>query len=439
MSKIVIVGAGVGGLAFAYKYTGSAEIVLFEKKSREDLGFPWHDSVKAEVFDELGIPLPKKGVCGKKLFDMFSPSCRGYVPQRQKTVSGGYEIDRIELIKHLLSLAEDKADMHFSTAVHGLILNEGNVIGVKTDDGDFLADMVIDASGAFSSLRREICPNEEDREPNPDEILYCMRAMFKIDDGAYVPPKDAVYVKHLGGTALSWLRTAPESNNMDVFVSSIGTPLSAEYIERAENDMRERNSAFSKNVVYRRYERLALRYPLSTMVYNSFAFVGDSAYTANPVNGCGIENALRGGALLADTLNNAKGFSINDLWEYQVKFMRQVGSTLIALDIFKRWVFDVSPEDIDWLFDTMIGEEIIEYLTTTEKKSFNPKIFLNKIPVAFDRKDILSEGLAVVSKAAQAKAFALMIPVKYDKKLVTSWEKRYNDYIRKRKKDKKVK
>lgn len=425
MTKIIVVGAGLGGLAFAYKYGGNAEIKIYEKRSKEELGFPWHDSVKAETFTDLDIPLPKEGVCGKKPFDIYSPSGKGYVPQRQKTVSLGYEINRFSLINHFIDLASQKATIKFQEQVTKI--EKGKV---TFDDGRTEScDLIIDACGAFSPLRKYVCEDEEDFEPSSEDILYCYRAAYRIPEGGYVAERDAVYLKRIV-SAVSWCRTAPESDCMDVFVSSLGSPLTQEIIDEVEKDIRARHQV-SFDVVFKRAERLALRAPLSQMAFDGYAAVGDSAFSANPTNGCGIENALRSGAILADVLTAADNdFSIEKLWGYQVKFMREIGSDLLALDVFKRWIFKIPSEDVSWLFDSVIGEEIVKYLTEEKyEKSFNPKLFLSKIPVAFGRTDILSDGIKTLTTAGIAKGFAMLIPSNYDKKVVTSWKKRYNGYI----------
>ena len=431
MSKIIIIGAGIGGLAFAYKYQGTDEIYLFEKAARHELGFPWYDSVKAEAFKDTEIPLPEKGVCKKKYIHMYSPSCNVEIPQRKKTVKKGYEINRVALLDHLIESVKDKVTMRFESEVTGLAKYCGKVTGVFVGGVLYKADLVIDASGAFSKLRSFVCDDPADHKPSADEILYCMRALYKADENIVKDHTDAVYLKHKGGTALSWCRSTPDFKQMDVFVSSIGVPLTKLYVESEEEDMFRRNPALSKTVIQRRWEMLALRSPLSQFTYDSFAFVGDSAYMTNPINGCGIENAMRAGAILADVLNKKHDFSQENLWNYQVKFMHSVGSDLVALDVIKRWAYGVAAEDIDWFFDTMIGEEIVAFFSGSSKKPLNPKVLLDKVLVALERKELAPQVLKVVTRAAQAKAYALLIPAKYEPKLVDLWKTRYNDFLRK--------
>ncbi len=430
MAKIIIIGAGVGGLAFAYKYQGTDEICLFEQAARHDLGFPWYDSVKAEAFKDTDIPLPEKGVYKKKYIHMYSPNCNVDIPQRKKTVKKGYEISRVALLDHLFELIKDKVALHFESEVTGLSKSCGKVTGVYVGGVLYEADMVIDASGAFSKLRSFVCEDPADYEPNADEILYCERALYKADEDIVKDHTDAVYLKHRGGTALSWCRSTPDLKQMDVFVSSIGAKLTEAYVEAEEKDMYDRNPALSRAVIQRRWEKLALRAPLSQFVYDSFAFVGDSAYMTNPINGCGIENAMRAGAILADVLNKKHDFSMVNLWNYQVKFMHSVGSGLVALDVIKRWAYGVVPEDIDWFFNTVLGAEIVAFFSGSSKKPLNPKVLLDKIPVALERKEFAPQVLKVISRAAQAKAYALLIPAKYEPRLVDLWKTRYNDYMR---------
>ena len=150
----------------------------------------------------------------------------------------------------------------------------------------------------------------------------------------------------------------------------------------------------------------------------------------NPINGCGIENAMRAGAILADVLNKKHDFSKENLWNYQVKFMHSVGSDLVALDVIKRWAYGVVPEDIDWFFNTVLGAEIVAFFSGSSKRPLNPKVILDKTPVALERKEFAPQVLKVISRAAQAKAYALLIPAKYEPKLVDLWKIHYNDFMR---------
>ena len=118
-------------------------------------------------------------------------------------------------------------------------------------------------------------------------------------------------------------------------------------------------------------------------------------------------------------------------WNYQVKFMHSVGSDLVALDVIKRWAYGVAAEDIDWFFDTVLGAEIVVFFSGSSKRPLNPKVLLDKIPVALERKELAPQVLKVVTRAAQAKAYALLIPAKYEPKLVDLWKTRYNDFLRK--------
>ena len=434
MAQIVIVGAGLGGLSFAYHYTGTAKLILIEKEKKEDLGFPWHDSVKLDVFKQTNYPLPPFGVCSKKTIEMYSPNGENHLPQRKKTVSSGAEISRKYLISHAINLVETKVEMHFGTTVQK-IQSINNGYSLKLNNGKSIdADLIIDASGGFSTLRQYVMDDPSDFMPLEDEILYTTRAMYKIPTGTKLVEKDASYIKHLGVPGVAWCRTAPESNNMDVFVSSLGKPLTSSMIEESENDMRKHNSAFSYDLVNRRNEKLALRYPLSQCVYDNYVAVGDSAYSSNPVNGCGIENALRSGFILAEVLNTKSEYTISNLWEYQFKYMHSIGADLVFLDIIKRWVFEVTPEDINWLFNTLLGEDVLSHFNNKKhKKDFDISILLDKMPIAWSRKDLFSFALSAFSTAASARMVALMVPPVYEKKLVLTWRKKYNSYIREHK------
>ena len=58
--KIVVAGAGHGGLVAASKLAQSGfDVTVYEKKNRDELGYDWLDAVDPRAFYEVGLELPK--------------------------------------------------------------------------------------------------------------------------------------------------------------------------------------------------------------------------------------------------------------------------------------------------------------------------------------------------------------------------------------------
>ena len=66
--KIVVVGAGIGGMLVAEKLGGLGfDVVVYEKaNSLDEMRYDWHDDVSPVVFEELGLTIPKESA--PKLF-----------------------------------------------------------------------------------------------------------------------------------------------------------------------------------------------------------------------------------------------------------------------------------------------------------------------------------------------------------------------------------
>ena len=92
--KIIILGAGIGGLYVA-KTLGKLgyDVVVYEKKLRSQLGYPWHYAIYKDTFKHLGIDIPQNFVLQKQILNFYGPSGDGYISQGTKA-GKNYDIDR---------------------------------------------------------------------------------------------------------------------------------------------------------------------------------------------------------------------------------------------------------------------------------------------------------------------------------------------------------
>ena len=61
MKKVIVAGAGHGGLTAAYNLAKNGyDVTVIEKKKREDLGYDWDDSLSEAAFVGSGIPCPEE-------------------------------------------------------------------------------------------------------------------------------------------------------------------------------------------------------------------------------------------------------------------------------------------------------------------------------------------------------------------------------------------
>ena len=178
---------------------------------------------------------------------------------------------------------------------------------------------------------------------------------------------------------------------------------------------------------------------MAVFVADGYALLGDSAFMEMPMVGSGIESSLKAGYYLANTILSpfCSNFSAKELWEYEVKFMRNLGSNFLAADYLKRWAMSLSDEELNWVYSSGLITEnlsILENSDNSEKfnlkslKESNPGFF-KKAGIALKRKDILSKTIKALNVAAQAKITAMLIPPIYKIPNVAKWAKKYNSFI----------
>lgn len=419
MRKIVIIGVGLGGLMFAHRYKGDAKIEIYEASEREKLGYPWCDTIRLSSFTDNELPIPSFALEEKKLFNITIPDGIGKIKQREKLLKERAEINRKELIEYMIATLEPKASFNFGKRVRGLKKEDEKICGIVLETGEEIdADLVIDASGGFSEMRKFLPLEESDFEPSPSETLHYYRAYYENNPDAPELEFDSVYLKMLGENAISWVRTAPEKK-IDVFIAHTES-LPTTFLFRAFNDLQFRNERLSSTPIFVKRGKIAIRYPLSTIVFDGFALVGDSAYMSMPMTGSGMDNAMYAGSLLAETVNELgeKEFTKQNLWGYQARYFRALGANMYACDLLLKYGFSISDEDLSWFFNEILtesngGRDIVEKLKGLVKK-----------------KKMAGSTLKVLSYALGARTAVSLVPPIYNENLIKVWTKKYNEMIK---------
>lgn len=418
MAKIIIIGCGLGGLAFALKYKGQAEIEICEKRNREDLGFPWCDTIRLSSFIDNDFVLPELALNKKKRFYMTIPDSKGKIIQRKKIEEERAEIDRKAFIDFFIDQAQAKAKITFGKGVIDLIMSGDKIEGVVFEDGSSeSADLVIDSSGAFSTIRQKLPLSITDYSPDNNETMHYYRGYYLPNVDQEETEYDCVYLKTMGENAIAWVRTAP-NGYLDVFIAHMGG-LDDEFIQKVFDDLSARTSRLSSTAVFVKRGCLALRYPLSRIVFDNFALVGDSAYMSMPMTGSGMDNAIYAGVLLASVVDEIEDdFSIKNLWKYQSKYFHSLGSNMYVADMLLRYGMQLETSDVIWFFNEFVGAK------------YTPKEIQRKLKTVFEKKVLTSVGFKVLGKMIKAKALALRVPIVYDKDSVDAWSEKYDYFIR---------
>lgn len=436
MTKIIIAGAGVGGLVCAQRLVKKGyEIILFEAKARNELSYAWYDDIRFDVFEKTDIEPPAREFYEQKSKWVFvSPDQQNRIPVPPAKPMEEVSISRRALTDYLMSLVEKNIQTHFETAVESLIIEDNFVKGVKAGGKEYLADLVIDCTGMRSPLRAQanISP-QIPADADKNGIMYGYRAFYKRAENSEAPTiASTLYLKHQDSVGISWCNLNPR-NEVDVLIGRIGTPLTDEIISEALADLRRGNPILSEELVRPAVQTtIAVSAPLSCIVTNGYVLLGDSAYMTMPIMGSGIESSMKAGKILAEVITDEQltHFSAVELWEYQEEFFDEFGEDYVFIDVMKRWLLDLPPADINWVFGAgLVTDEDLAIISTDGGK-LKVSSILKKVGILFKRFDIVRAALKQLRVALKAKKHVGKLPEKYDAEKFAKWQAKYEGFFK---------
>lgn len=423
--KIIIAGAGHGGLiAGALLAEKGYDVTVYERNIRDDLGYDWEDSVEKKIFRECSLPEPDESACRpSQSMKFYNPNLRSSItvsPSGEGTVM----IERKYLYKMLLENAEEKGVRFvFNTEILSPITDGLRVVGIRTTDGDVFGDLVIDAAGINSPVRRNlpVCCNI-DRDYDYGECFYAYRAYF---DKLSAPEPDVpyeVFLKPGGERGISWVITW--DNEVDVLIGKMQPPSKRE-LEAELEKMREFSPQIGRKVLRGgEIGQIPVRRPLSVMVCDGYAAVGDSAYMTLPMTGSGICASMRAGMILADVVSNDKNneFSAKTLWEYNKRYILHFGLNFAAIDILKNIIICMETDGINFLFDKQIITESDMKFGKGQGGNVSFSDMASKAFKGIGNLPVLFRTAGALSKGDAAKKVYREIPQEYDETAVLKWK-----------------
>ena len=132
MGKIIVIGAGQGGLVAAkhLKKFGH-DVVVYEAESRENAAHPWRDDIRRAVFEEAGLtPIPVSDCVQKNKWKFVSPDEKSTLRVPMTPPLEEIAIDRRYLLEYLLKECEG-VEVHFNSPVENLITDGDKVAFIK--------------------------------------------------------------------------------------------------------------------------------------------------------------------------------------------------------------------------------------------------------------------------------------------------------------------
>lgn len=429
MKKIIVAGAGHGGLTAAAELAKNGfDVTVIEKNFPEKMGHDWHDSMRKSTFEKSGVPLPDD-----EFFFPMENVCY-YNPKKSvkltpdKDQSNIVYIDRKVLIAHLLSYAEDcGVKFIFGTqAVRGSY-SKSKVKGIVISDGDgekeLSCDMIIDAAGMFSPIRRSIPECTGIKRDLPGNDVFCVwRGYFEKTENILASPPFSIYFYHCSHPGMDWAIT--RDSYVDVLVGGFSA-LSEKNVSDALADF-NREYPFMKKNTFRggSFETIPLGKTPPVLVYDGYALVGDSAVMTEPLSGSGIDLSMKAGKLLADTIIKAGGdFSREALWEYNYEYFRQFACKYYNDLIIKSFLSEVDSDDIDFFLEEKIMTE--KEVAGGGRVKYSIPELLSKLNVV-KRPRLLIPLSTALEKIILLEAVKKTLPEKYNSKKVLKWKRIYD-------------
>jgi len=379
---VIVVGAGTGGATSArFAAKKGLDVCLIDRKPRVKIGDKiCGDAVGNEIFDFLKINHPKNEelscyIKGAKLYSPNLKKCITLLDPKQ----AGYIVNRLEFGQRLLNDSLDAGVKQFldNTMALDLLYKNGTVIGlkVKLENGEKItlnAKIVIDASGFYSTLRKNVRSSLIEKDLSKSDSILCYREIVKfsptdqqVDDPEYIT---IILDQEKAPGGYIWYFPKNESS------VNIGIGTFMDYRGKVK-DLYKKN-VFQEFIKTSKVKILStgggvvpVRRPLWSCADNGFMLVGDAACQVNPLHGGGIDPSMRAGFHAANSAVHAienNDNSVTELWDYNYNIMTSFGAEFASLDLLRIVLQNLSNEELNFGLerDLLSGEEILEISST---------------------------------------------------------------------------
>ncbi len=437
-TKIIVAGGGHGGIATATLLAEKGyDVTVYEKNSRENMGYDWTDIFGPDSLNDIGLDLPHESLFEYKT-DMTFYSTDEKIPIYQDTPDDEKEIkmERRDIYNMLIEKAEKHGvNFVYSCKIEAPIIDGTRVVGIKTDKGDIYGDLIIDACGCQSPVRMNLPKNFRiQKAPSKNEKFYVYRAFYNKVDGAVAEDKYKVCMLPEGKTGIGWV--ASEEEYTDLLIGRF-EPFDLAEAERTAEVYRSKNPTLGTELVRGgQFVQIPVRQPLSVMVCDGYAAIGDSAFMTVPIIGSGIANSFRAAKILAQTIIDDfdNEYSGKTLWNYQLRYYNELGSGLAPLAIVKLLLTKLTPEQLNYIFEN--GILTSQEMTITAKNTgmsdflhFSPDLPKRGLAIVKD-KNLTKELLWVAKKMVEVIIACSSIPKEYDRAEVFKWAWKYDQIFR---------
>ena len=437
--KIIVAGAGHGGIAAAALLSKfGMDVTVYERGAEGTLGYDWTDIFSPSAWKAAGMELPPRDKYEYKTnMTFYSPGLQ--IPLTQIIPEDEIEMkmERKDIYNQLISHAlKCGVKFVYDCNISGPVLSGNRVVGIKTDKGDFNADLVIDAAGINSPVRTNLpamCGIE--KSPRACETLYVYRAFYNIADEKKPDAKYKIFLLPEGKRGIAWI--AAEEGFTDLLIGKF-EPFGIEEANKSADFLRESNPHLGHKLLRGgQFTEIPVRQPLSVMVCDGYSAIGDSAFMTMPIIGSGIANSFKAAKMLADTVlaDKAGAYSADTLWDYQVKYYKQIGAGLAQIACIKSLLLNITASELDYCFekgirtaqDFAIGSD---NTSLAGMVTFKPFDIIKRAQALLDENPLLKKVLKLGYKIGKVTIITKMMPKKRKPTSVADWSRQYIEFYK---------
>ncbi len=437
--KIIIAGAGHGGIVAATKLGAKGyDVTIYEKNEEENLGHDQSDYFDLNALSYSKIPVPKKGVTGKVPITFIS-SDENASPITQNIGEDSINlcVDRHEFLSYLVSRAKKNGvKFVFGCNITEPIVYGNRVCGFKTDKGDILGDLVIDACGINSPVRKNLPENLNiEKEAGTFNTLYAYRAYYDRVEGEPDPEfMYKVYLTSDGSDGMQWVVT--DEDSVDILIGRF-RPIREGEIEEEFEKMRKDNPHLSDKLIRGgKIIEIPVRQPLPVLVADGYAAIGDSAFMTIAIKGSGIGYNLRAGSILAKAIeHDTEGkYSAESLWEYQTTFFSEIGFGACTMAVIKNIFPYLTAEEVAYAFkEKIISERDLNLSGEGGIMSVLSNIGIHgitdKVKKLFENEPLKKKFTDTAIHSGQVKLLMTNFPKEYNRENIEKWVDKYNTFF----------
>ncbi|MBR1811327.1 MAG: NAD(P)/FAD-dependent oxidoreductase [Clostridia bacterium] len=431
MSKIIVAGAGHGGLvAAAHLAKNGYDVTVYEKKKKGTVGYDWTDAFDRSALTFAGIELP----ADTKLYHLHPMAFYG-PSQKVKLIAGdsrgeySTNMDRKAICKLLISFAEENGvKICYNSEVLAPIVEGDRVIGINVRSAGKIkavcGDLIIDALGCNSALRLNL-PAFMDMEGrfNRAEVFYSYRAFYELTG----EPSTEYHENHFFHNykpGLCWFMDYPDY--CDILIGRFD-PFTDDDVAETVAKFRETYPELGTKILRGgQHAIIPIRKAIGRLVLNGYVAVGDSAAMTIPLIGSGISNSVMAGKMLADSVIAAEGVTdVASLWRYQVQYFKKIGAKMAKIDKMRELIGTMSGEDVDFLLENgVLTTEDISAATGGGLKIGVPQV-AEKAYRGKSNLPLLGKFALKARQGGVIEAHAANIPEIYNEKAADAWIQKY--------------